>query len=72
MLIKHVTNENEPDLLEKILSLIEKMKVLKVVPDSIMIHRNSGCAHVVHRGECSFGTTDRQATSTVETILVKF
>ena len=37
MLIKHVTNESEPDLLGKISSLIEKMKVLNVTPDSITV-----------------------------------
>ena len=37
MLIKHITNENGPDLLEKISSLIDKMKVLNVTPDSITV-----------------------------------
>ena len=37
MLIKHVTKENGPDLLEKISSLIEKMMVLKVIPDSAVV-----------------------------------
>ena len=48
ILIKHVTNENEPDLLEKISSLIEKMKVLNVVPDSII-------ATAVVRALCTAG-----------------
>lgn len=34
MLIKYVTNENGPDLLQKISSLIEKMKALGVTPNS--------------------------------------
>ena len=37
MLIKHVTDENGLDLLEKISSLIDKMKVLNVTPDSITV-----------------------------------
>jgi pentatricopeptide repeat protein len=37
MLIKHVTNENGLDLLEKISSLIDKMKVLNMTPDSITV-----------------------------------
>jgi len=37
MLIKHVTSENAPDLLEKISSLIDKMKSLNVTPDSITV-----------------------------------
>jgi pentatricopeptide repeat protein len=37
MLIKHVTSENQPDLLEKISSLIWKMKILNVTPDSIVV-----------------------------------
>ena len=48
MLIKHVTNENEPDLLEKTSSLIEKMKVLNVTPDSIV-------AAAVVRALCTAG-----------------
>ena len=37
MLIKHVADENGLDLLEKISSLIDKMKVLNVTPDSITV-----------------------------------
>ena len=37
MLLKHVTNENPRDLLEKISSLIEKMKMLNVIPDNITV-----------------------------------
>ena len=37
MLIKHVTNENAPDLLDRISSLIDKMKALNVTPDSITV-----------------------------------
>ncbi|KAF9651852.1 hypothetical protein BDM02DRAFT_3068315, partial [Thelephora ganbajun] len=48
MLIKHVTNENEPDLLEKISSLIEKMKALNVTPDNIV-------AAAVVRALCTVG-----------------
>ena len=48
MLIKHVTNENGPDLLEKISSLIGKMKALNVIPDSTI-------AAAVVRGLCTAG-----------------
>jgi len=50
MLIKHVTNgnEHEPDSLEKISSLIEKMKVLNVTPDNII-------AAAVVRALCAAG-----------------
>lgn len=37
MLLKHVTNQNQRDLLEKISSLIEKMKILNVIPDNITV-----------------------------------
>jgi len=37
MLIKHVADENGLDLLEKISSLIDKMKVLNVTPDSVTV-----------------------------------
>ena len=37
MLFKHVTNENQRDLLEKISSLIEKMRSLSVIPDNIAV-----------------------------------
>lgn len=48
MLIKHVTDENEPGLPEKISSLIEKMKVLNVTPDGII-------AAAVVRALCTAG-----------------
>ena len=48
MLIKHVTGENGPDLLEKISSLIQKMKALNVTPDTII-------AAAVVRASCAAG-----------------
>ena len=48
MLIKHVTNGNESDSLEKISSLIEKMNVLNVTPDNIF-------AAAVVRALCAAG-----------------
>ena len=48
MLIKHITNENEPELLKKISSLIEKMKVLNVAPDHV-------AAAAVVRALCTAG-----------------
>ena len=48
MLIKHVARENGPDLLEKTSSLIEKMKALKVTPDSTV-------AAAVVRALCTAG-----------------
>ena len=48
MLIKHVTNENEPSLPEKVSSLIDKMKVLNVIPDNIV-------AAAVVRALCTAG-----------------
>ena len=48
MLIKHVTNENGPDLLEKISSLIGKMRALEVSPDGAI-------AAAVVRALCTAG-----------------
>ena len=48
MLIKHITNENGPDLLEKISALIGKMKALNVTPDSTI-------AAAVVRALCTAG-----------------
>jgi len=48
MLIKHVANGNEPDSLEKISSLIGKMKVLDVTPDNVI-------AAAVVRALCTAG-----------------
>jgi len=48
ILIKHITNGNEPESLEKISSLIGKMKVLNVAPDNII-------AAAVVRALCAAG-----------------
>ena len=48
ILIKHVTNEHGPDLLEKISSLLEKMKALNVTPDNLV-------AAAVIRALCTAG-----------------